>query len=103
MPWPGPHLLAEPVTYESFGPDLFDLAAAGPHSECIRPDETSISCDVTDAVHVAVDDGSAQAQFRIRFTEPADGDGIQDLALFFRTDSDTNEVGLFELVITPEP
>jgi hypothetical protein len=96
-------LVAEPIAYETFGPELFDLEASGPHTECTVPDETSIRCDVTQAIRAAVDDERAEAQFRIRFAEPADDDGRQDLALFFRTDSNTNEAGLFELVITREP
>ena len=95
-------LVAEPVAYETFGPELFDLAAGGPATECAVTDGTSIRCDVTEALGVAVGDGRAVAQFRIRFALPADDDGRQDLALFFRTDSNTNEAGLFELVITQE-
>ena len=96
-------LVAEPVAYESFGPELFDLAAIGPPTECTVTAETSISCDVTDALHVAVDAGEAEAQFRVRFEVAADSDGRQDLALFYRADSNTNETGIFELAITQNP
>jgi hypothetical protein len=95
-------LVAEPVSYEVFGPELFALAATGPHTECTVTDGTSIRCDVTEALRVAVGDGSAEAQWRIRFTTPADSDGRQDLALFFRSDSNTNEAGLFRLEIALE-
>ena len=96
-------LVAEPVTYESFGPDLFDISPSGPHSGCTVADETSIRCDVTEAVRAAVDVGDAAAQFRIRFELTADSDGLQDLALFYRADSNTNEAGIFELDITLNP
>ncbi|MFV2062577.1 MAG: hypothetical protein ACC726_03570 [Chloroflexota bacterium] len=96
-------LLAEPVVYESFGPELFDLAAIGPPTECTVTSETSIQCDATDALVAADAEGMAAAQFRIRFEVPADNDGSQDLAMFFRTDSNTNEAGLFELVISQNP
>jgi hypothetical protein len=95
-------LLVEPVSYETFGPELFDLVATGPHSECTVMGETSIVCDVGTAIGELVGEGSATAQFRIRFTRPADGDGQQDLALFFSGDSNTNEIGIFELEITPD-
>jgi len=95
-------LLVEPVSYETFGPELFDLIATGPHSECTVVDETAIVCDVSTAVEELVGEGSVTAQFRIRFTRPADGDGQQDLAMFFRRDSNTNESGIFELEITPD-
>jgi hypothetical protein len=93
-------LLAEPVVYESFGPELFDLAATGPHTECTLTSRTSIECDATEALQATARDGRATVQFRLRFERPADNDGRPDLALFFRTDSNTNEAGLFELLIT---
>jgi len=92
-------LLAEPVAYESFGPELFDLPAIGPAIECTVVNNTSIDCDVTAAVQEAVDRGEDTAQFRIRFTRLADNDGKQDLAMFFRSDSNSNETGLFVLTI----
>jgi hypothetical protein len=92
-------LVAEPVAYDSFGPELFDLAATGPHTECTVMSQTSIECDATEAVQVAARDGLTDVQFRLRFEKPGDNDGLPDLALFFRTDSNTNEPGLFELVI----
>jgi hypothetical protein len=95
-------LLVEPVSYETFGPELYDLIATGPHSECTVTGETAIVCDVRTAVEELVAEGSVTAQFRIRFTTPADGDGQQDLAMFFRTDSNTNESGIFELEIAPD-
>jgi len=96
-------LLAEPIAYESFGPELFDLAALGPRTECTVTDGTSIQCDVTEALRVAAGDEKAEAQFRIRLEMPADSDGSQDLAMFYRTDSNTNEAGIFELLITQIP
>lgn len=95
-------LLVEPVSYETFGPELFDLVATGPHSECTVIGETAIACEVSTAVEELIAEGSATAQFRIRFTRPADGDGQQDLAMFFRRDSNTNEIGIFQLEITPD-
>lgn len=95
-------LVIEPVAYETFGPDLFDLKAIGAHTDCTVLGDTSIACDVTAALQDSVDHSSVTAQFRIRFTHPADDDGGQDLAMFFRTDSNTNEQGIFELIITPD-
>ena len=96
-------LVAEPIAYESFGPELFDLAAIGAPTECTITDGTTIRCDVSEALQMAAGDGKSEAQFRIRFEMPADNDGDQDLAMFYRTDSNTNEAGIFELVITPNP
>ena len=40
------------------------------------------------------------AQFRLGFENVTDGDGIQDLAMFFITNSNTNEPGIFKLNVT---
>jgi hypothetical protein len=95
-------LLAEPVRYGAFGPDLFDLEATGRATVCSIIGDTSIECDVTETVDIAVNQGASTAQFRIRFDTEADNDGQQDLAMFFRKNSNTNESGIFELVVTPD-
>ncbi len=93
-------LLVEPVIYEAFGPQLFDLAATGPATACRLTNETSVVCDVTSIVSDAVDQERSVVQFRLRFERIADNDGQPDLAQFFRSDVNTNEPGLFELTIT---
>ncbi|MEA2057419.1 MAG: hypothetical protein U9O63_01745 [Actinomycetota bacterium] len=94
-------LLAEPVEYDSFGPDLYDLPASGDPATCRREGEAGVVCDVTDQVDGAVSSGAASVQFRLRFERAGDNDGDQDLAMFFREDSNTNEPGLFTLRIRP--
>lgn len=92
-------LLVEPVAYDTFGPHLFDLATNGPATECLRSAEHSISCDVTGSVAQASASEAATVQFRLYFERPGDSDQSQDLAKFFRTDSNINEPGLFTLEI----
>jgi hypothetical protein len=96
-------LLAEPVAYTTFGPELFDLPATGDAVRCEVMADTTVECDVTTAVQGAVDGGATSVQFRLRFERPADNDGNPDLALFYRSDSNTNEPALFNLTITPGP
>lgn len=91
---------AEPVTYDSFGPELFDLSADGPAIDCQPVGESRLECDVTDAAAAAIGQGSEQVQFRLRFDRVTDGDGDRDLALFFVTDSNTNEPGIFHLELS---
>lgn len=93
-------LQAEPVTYERFEPELFDLAPDGPAVECASTGAQRLECDVTDAVAASLASDSPRAQFRLRFERVADGDGNQDLALFFLTDSNTNEPGIFHLELS---
>lgn len=92
-------LVAEPVVYDTFAPALFDLTAVGPAIPCTVIGGTVVECDVGIAVQNAVVAGLSTVQFRLRFEIPGDNDGVQDLAMFYRTDSNTNEPGLFELVI----
>jgi len=96
-------LLVERVEYSSFGPETFDLPALDMPTACRVIDGTSIGCDVTVAVQNAIKQGRDSVQFRIRFERPADNDGQPDLAMFFRSDSNTNESGLFDLVLSPIP
>jgi hypothetical protein len=96
-------LLAEPVEYQAFGPEIFDLDASGDPIACRVTGESSIECDVTAAVQSAIDSGQSTVQFRLRFDRPADNDGQADLAMFFTSDSNTNESGLFALDLTRTP
>jgi hypothetical protein len=92
-------LIAERVKYDTFGQHLFDLPSSGDPSTCTVIGGTAIACDVTRAVQAAADEGVPSVQFRIRFERVADNDGQADLAMFYRSDSNRNEEGLFTLVI----
>ncbi len=96
-------LLAESVEYPAFGPEIFDLDAAGDPVACRADGNSSVECDVTAAVQDAIDDERDTMQFRLRFERQADNDGQADLAMFYRTDSNTNEAGLFSLHLTRIP
>jgi len=93
-------LSAEPVRYDVFGPALFDLDAIGPAVACRRSEPSRITCDVTDSVRFALDAGETRFQFRLRFDKAGDGDGRPDLAMFFATESNTNQPGIFMLTLT---
>jgi len=55
---------------------------------------------VTDSVQSAFDAGETRFQFRLRFDQAGDGDGRADLAMFFVTESNTNQPGIFTLTLT---
>lgn len=93
-------LQAEPVVYQDFGPPLFNLEAAGPATVCERVGANGIQCDVTDAAIAAVEAEQSTVQLRVQFETMSDGDGQQDLALFFLSDSNTNEPGIFFLELS---
>lgn len=89
-------LLVEPVTYDDFGPPLFELEPDGDAVVCERQGAGSVICDVT-----SVAAGThGRVQFRLRFERRGDNDGTKDLALFFLTDSNTNEPGIFTLELS---
>jgi len=94
-------LRAEPVSYDTFGPDLFDLAGDGDPVGCERVGDSGLTCDVTTSVVAAVANGAHRAQFRLKFDLAGDSDGTQDLAMFFRSDANTAESGIFTLTIEP--
>jgi len=93
-------LQVDSVSYDTFGPDLFDLPADSGPVECQRVGENTLTCDVTAAVAADIAGGADRAQFRLRFDTPGDGDGVQDLVMFFRTDPNVGEPGIFTLVIS---
>lgn len=90
----------EPVTYDSFGRDLFDLPADADAVVCERPEQQSLRCDISDATVALSAAGAGRIQLRLKFEQVADNDGQPDLALFFLTDSNTNEPGIFFLELS---
>jgi hypothetical protein len=86
-----------PRGFAGSGTGLFDLPPTGAAATCNRVGDGGIECDVTAAVARAVDAGEDRAQFRLKFDTAGDNDGAADLAMFFLTDSNTNERGIFTL------
>jgi len=93
-------LRAESISYETFGPQLFDLAADGEPMACERVGDHGLTCDVTAAVASDIADGVGRTQFRLKFDIPGDGDGSQDLAMFFRTDPNIDDPGIFTIELS---
>ncbi len=93
------NLEVAPVRYDTFGPEVVALEPIGPSVTCPPPEGNSFTCDVSDAVAAADGFDGSRVQLRVRFEGTSDPDGEQDLALFFLSDSNTNEPGIFELVL----
>ena len=98
-------LTAKEVRYSEFSSALWDLAPPGNGAECTLADAASgpFQCDLSGAVQHSLDDSYRYAQFRVRFDRAGDRDGSQDLAAFFKRDSNTNEPGIFRLDVTVNP
>ena len=91
-------LQAAPVRFDAFGPPIVGVAEpVGPSVTCPDPTGSSFSCDVTEAALAELADGRDRLQIQLRFEGVSDPDGEQDMALFFLTDSNTNEPGIFQL------
>ena len=94
-------LAVEAVEYSQFSPALWELEPID--SVCILAVTGTgpFACDVTSAIKQALEDGRKMAQFRIRFEAAGDNDGDTDLILFYNTNSNINEPGLFKLTVNP--
>lgn len=91
-------LKAEVVNYDAFSSVLWNRQPDGP--ACVfTVSSGSVACTVTDAIRHALNNKLRSAQFRVRFEKASDGDGNPDLALFYNTDSNKNEPGIFQLEI----
>lgn len=93
-------LQAAGVSYEQFGPELFDIEPIGDVVPCERPTETSLECNVTTAAQDALERDATHVQLRLTLEELSDSDGEQDLVLFNNGDSNLNEPGLFTLELS---
>ena len=87
------------MRYNAFSSKLWNLKSSG--QACIFgvSSEELFECDVTDEMKRALDSGDTSLQFRISFEKAGDNDGEQDLVMFYNTDPNTNEPGIFQLVI----
>lgn len=94
-------LAAEEIRYDAFSPDLWNLETLPGGVRCVLATsaDSPVECGVLEAVQRSLDDGYRAAQFRLRLERAGDGDGSPDMAMFFITDSNTNEPGIFELEI----
>jgi len=90
-------LQAAPVRFDAFGPQIVGTEPVGDAVTCPDPTGSDFSCDVSDAAIAELAAGRERIQIQLRFEGVSDPDGEQDMALFFLSDSNTNEPGIFEL------
>ena len=84
--------------------DIDGATQARANTALNQPNDTlAIECDVSGAVQRSLDDSYRYAQFRVRLDQAGDRDGDQDLVAFFKSDSNTNEPGIFLLNVTVLP
>jgi len=90
------NIVVEEVQYDSFSSELWDAGSLG--QVCVLKQGTlveTMSCDIRDVISNAVRMGQETLQLRLRFETMSDGDNSADLAMFYKTDSNTNDRGVF--------
>lgn len=96
-------LVGEEIRFDRVAPALWNRPASGPRCILATTAAGPMACDVAAAVQRAIDDGYPMAQFRLRLERAGDRDGQPDLVMFFLSDTNTNEPGIFELEVTVAP
>jgi len=97
-------LTAEEIEFDAFSSELWDAKPVKGGFSCqIATSETDFGCDLTELVQKNVDASRPYVQLRVRFDTPGDSDGAQDMVLFFKTDSNSTERGLFDLEVEAVP
>ena len=93
---------AEELRYERFSSALWDSAPLPRGATCVFATRVDgpFSCDLTGAVQRCLADAYPSAQFRLRSDRAGDGDGRADMVMFFISNSNTNQPGIFELEVT---
>jgi len=93
-------LSAAPVDYEVFPPTIEEREPTLEPVACeANIDQATLTCDVTAALTAAAESGDDQINLTLKFAEASDGDGEPDIAVFFFTDPNTNDRGIFSLAI----
>jgi hypothetical protein len=99
------NLSAEEMRFDAFSSALWNQAPEATGNSCVFATSAAgpHECDIGSIVARSLTDAYPNAQVRLRFDTAGDSDGSQDLALFFITNSNTNEPGIFELEVTVVP
>jgi len=93
-------LSAAPVDYDVFPPTIEEREPTLEPVACeMIIDEATLTCDVTEALAAAAASGDDRINLTLKFAEASDGDGEPDIAVFFFTDPNTNDRGIFYLTI----
>ena len=99
-------LRADEIRFEAFSSALWNADPIEGGAACVLADSSDgpIECDVSGAVQRSLDDSYRYAQFRVRLDQSGDRDGDQDLVAFFKSDSNTNEPGIFllDVIVLPD-
>jgi len=91
------NLIVESISYDRFSSALWNLPSLGEVCVLTSLPNDSFECDVSEVVKSSLEDDLSKVQFRLRLEGEGDGDGRSDMVLFYKTNSNTNEPGIFRL------
>lgn len=95
-------LNVEEIRYDRFSSALWNSSPLPNGASCVFATQASgpFECDVSETVQRSLDDAYPRAQFRLRLDRASDGDGRQDMVMFFIDDTNASQPGIFELKVT---
>ena len=91
------NLILEQISYDSFSSKLYNHPVESFSCTFSSSAQGPFQCDITEAVQNSI--GESFVQFRLRMEKASDLNSQQDLVMFFTSDSNTNEPGIFEIEI----
>lgn len=97
------NIVVEEVQYNSFSSRLWNAESLGKVCELEQGAEVGIiSCDISDVLSNAIRNGQDTLQLRLKFETISDGDNSADLAMFYKTNSNTNDSGIFIIEVVTQ-
>jgi len=93
-------LNVEEIRYQTFYAAVWSLKARGDVCVFATSPDGPFACDVTQVLQNSQADSYPFAQFRILFDKAGDNDGSPDMVEFYKTNSNVNTPGIFELELT---
>lgn len=94
------NIIVEKVQYNLFSSKLWDIKSLG--EVCVLESGATVetlSCDIKKVLSDAVREGQDTLQLRLRFERISDNDNSADLVMFYKTNSNTNDRGVFNIEI----
>ena len=98
-------LRAEEIRYDKFSSELWNLEPlpGGAVCEFATSPNGPFQCDLAETVQRSLNDSYPLAQFRLLLDRAGNSDGTPDMVVFFISNSNTNQPGIFELEVTVAP
>jgi hypothetical protein len=91
------NVLVDEVSYGEFSSKVWNTESFGNVCVVNVLEDGIFTCDITEHIDRFLREGKETAQFRLRFEKVSDEDNQKDLLLFYKTDLNKNEKGIFKI------